>query len=485
MGDREDALARSRAELRPLAEWFWDALDGSEFRTRNELATRSGYGRNLVYALFDGLRLPNLDQVRDLAQALEAEQGEVDQLWRQAKRANGSAGDLAEEAPATETPAARMPTDGMPTDGMPAGETPEPAGDSRWARPERLRRPRRLVLAAIAAVTAVAVGTAVGLHLASANGDEAVMARGDIAMVREGAEPRLIFPLPAGGIGYCTRADDDWSRPWAGLKRDTSWPGVSAASIFFSSFSGFEVLGDNNGTLTFGYRDPAFHWHGPKSLIDDQSGEPITGVAGRPGFFEYQTDPGFLALVPVDSGGLDLYRRVGISQRWQMMGSLDKSLGRISSVSLNYLPSIGISVILRIASRLYEQTRSSRGLPGGFATGWSQPRELTMTGSGPIEAAGDPALIYSDFIGNVADNTFWLAVPTRRGLALLSTRHAVSGSWSAEAAPLHQKPDSVALLEGYANGRPDVELAYRKASRLYSLWQPDGQAWHDPTLIRC
>jgi hypothetical protein len=470
MGDREDALARSSPELRPLAEWFWDALADSELQNRNQLVRRSGHGRGVVYDVFSGQRLPTLVQARDMAQALGVGPGEVERLWHEAKRAAGSAEDLAT--------------------GPPAAAVPEPVSGSQPSAARR--RPRRRVLATAAAATVIAVAAVaavVRLDLASASGGEAVMARGDIAMVRESTDPRLIFPLPAGGIGYCTRTDDGWSRPWTGFVRDARWPGVANASIFFSSFAGFEVLGNNGGTLTFGYRGnnyrgSDYRWHDPKSLIDSQSGVPIQGVTGRPGFFEYHGDPGFLALVPVDSGGLDLYRRVGITQNWQMMGTLDKRLGRISSVSLSYQSAIGISVILRVGTRLYELTRSGRGLPGGFATGWSQPRELAVT-SGTIEAAGDPDLIYSDLIGDAADNTFWLAVPTRRGLALLSTPHAVSGSWSVEAVPLHQKPASVALLEGYANGHPNVELVYRQASRLYSLWQPAGQAWRGPTLIRC
>jgi hypothetical protein len=464
MRDREKALARSRAELRPLAEWFWDALAGSAVQSRNELVGLAGYGRSLVYDLFDGKRLPRLDQVHDLAQALGAEPSDVDDLWYEAKRSVGTAEDPAPERPDMSSPG--------PADNSPPAE---PA--------TRLRRPRRLVLAALTVIVVV-VGL-IGLYLTNTSGDKVVMARGDIAMVRENAEPRLIFPLATGGIGYCTRSDDSWSRPWTGLIRDVRWPGISAASIIFSSFNGFEVLGDNDGVLTFGYRDNVFHWHDPKSLIDDDSGAPIEGVAGRPGFFEYQDDPEFLALVPVDSGGLDLYRRDHISQSWHLMGSLDKRLGRITSVSLNYLPSIGVSVILRVGSRLYELTRGSGGLPDRFATGWTTPRELTVAGGAPIDAAGDPDLIYSDLIGNVVDNTFWLAVPTRRGLALLSARHVVSGSWSVEFAPLRHKPASVALLEGYVDGRPNIEVVYRQSSALYSLWQPEGQPWRGPTLIHC
>jgi hypothetical protein len=355
-------------------------------------------------------------------------------------------------------------------------------GDLRFLA-GRARRPWRLLVAA-AVVLAIA-GSLAGLYAAGTFSSDNVLARGDIAIVREDGNPRLIFPLAAGGIAYCTRGDDLWSQPWPGIRRSPGWPGIARASIFFSTFHGFEVLGDNDGVLTFGYRDNAFRWHDPKPLLDDESSTPIQGVAGKPAFFEYQGEPQFLALVPVDSGGLVLYRRVGISQDWHMMGRIDSDLGRITSVALTYLPSAGISVILRVGSRLYEQSRGTNGLPGRLASGWSSPQEVVISNGEQPQATGDPALIYSDVIGNVADNTFWLAVPTRHGLAMLSTRNAVSGQWSSEFPPLHQRPDSVALLEGYADGRPDLEVVYRRGSALYSLWQPDGGTWHGPTRIRC
>jgi hypothetical protein len=315
------------------------------------------------------------------------------------------------------------------------------------------------------------------------------MASGDIAMVREDGTPRLIFPIASGGIGYCTRSDDDWSRPWSGHVFDTDWPGISHAAIFFSGFSGFEVLGVNNGILTFGYRDNIFQWHAPKPVIDDDSGTPVQGVTGRPGFFQYwpdhSNDPQFLALVPVESGGLDLYMRDGISQQWHMMGNIATQLGQISSVSLAYLQGQEISVVVRVDSRLYYFTRGSQGLPGQVAVGWTEPRQLTINGGNQISAMGDPDLIYSDVIGDVADNIFWLAVPVQHGLALLSTKNTVSGSWSLETVPVGQQPDSVALLEGYTGGRPNVEVAYRQGAKLYSLWRPDGETWQGPNEIRC
>jgi hypothetical protein len=402
-------------------------------------------------------------QALDLADALGANRTEVDELWHAARQASGA-----------------------PTSTNYQGQ--DATADEALTKPvKHVHRHRRLALAGIA--LSLVLAASLGLYLTSAHGYTAIMAGGDITMIREDGAPRLIFPIASGGIGYCTRSDDDWSRPWTGLMRDSHWPGILHAAVFFSGFSGFEVLGANDGILTFGYRDNTFHWHDPKPVLDDQSGTPVQGVAGRPGFFQYwpdhSKDPQFLALVPVDSGGLDLYMRDGISQEWHMMGSIATRLGRISSVSLVYLQGQEISAVLRVGSRLYELTRSSQGLPGQIAVGWHQPRELMINGNKQIDAAGDPALVYSDVIGDVAENKFWLAVPVQRGLALLSTRDTVSGRWSLETVPVRQQPNSVALLEGYTDGRPNVEVAYREGAKVYSLWRPDGEAWRRPDGVLC
>jgi tetratricopeptide (TPR) repeat protein len=86
MDDRSRALAKCRAELRPLTEWFWDALDASPIRSRNEVAKRAGYDKNTVYAAFEGQRLIGLVQARDLADALGADLTELDELWNKARR---------------------------------------------------------------------------------------------------------------------------------------------------------------------------------------------------------------------------------------------------------------------------------------------------------------------------------------------------------------------------------------------------------------
>jgi hypothetical protein len=463
MDDRGKALAKSRAELRPLAEWFWDALDASAVGSRNAAARLAGYNKNIAYAAFEGQQLIKLVQARELAEALDADLAETEKLWYTARRALGALASADDQAQAVS------------------------AEESLVKPARRLRRHWRLALAGTVAV--IVIAAALGYFLTRAPGDTVIMANGDVAMIREGGAPRLIFPAASGGIGYCIRSDDDWSRPWTDLMLDSDWPGISRASIFFSGFSGFEVLGVNNGILTFGYRDNMSHWHDPKPVLDDRSGDPVQGVTGRPGFFQYWPDhlkdAQFLALVPVDGGGLDLYLRDGISQQWHMTGNIATGLGRISSVSLTYLQGQEINVILRVGSRLYELTRSSQGLPGEIAANWSEPRELMINGGQHVAAAGDPSLIYSDVIGDVADNTFWLAVPVQHGLALLSTRDTVSGQWSVEAIPVQQQPDSVALMEGYTDGSPNVEVAYRQGTKVYSLWRPDGGAWRGPEEIRC
>jgi len=461
--DRGKALAKSRIELRPLAVWLWDALDVSPIRSRNALAKAAGYDKSIVYAAFEGQRLIELVQARDLAEALGADPAELDDLWRAARNA------LSTSVSASQ-----------PAEGATGNE-----GDDRAI--DRSRRRRNLVVAAT--VMTVAVAGTLGVYLTRASGNSAIMARGDIALIREDGTPRLIFPIASGGIAYCTRPDDDWSRPWAALMADSRWPVISHASIFFSGFHGFEILGVNSGILTFGYRDNTYHWHDPKPALDDRSDNPIQGVSGRPGFFQYwpnsSGDPQFFALVPVEIGGLDIYKRDGISQQWHMLGTIAMQLGRIDSVSLTYLQGQQINVILRVGPRLYEITRDDSGLPGQIAAGWSEPHALSIEGGKRIGATGDPYITYSDVIGELKGNTFWLAVPVRHGLALLSTQNKVSAPWSLESVPIRQQPNSVALMEGYAGGQPNLEIAYREGTNLYSVWRPDGRTWKGPEKIRC
>jgi hypothetical protein len=349
-------------------------------------------------------------------------------------------------------------------------------------------------LASAGTVIVILLGVALALYPAKAPGNAAGIASGGIALIREDGQPRLIFPIASGGIGYCLRSDDNWPSSWTGQEIDSSWPGISHAATFFSGFSGFEILGVNNGILTFGYRDNGYHengfqWHNPKPVLDDESGNPVEGVIGRPGFFQYWPDESkdakFLALVPVASGGLDLYARDGISQEWHMMGVIASGLGRITSVTLTYQQGQQISAVLRVGTRLFELTRGSQGLPGQFATGWTEPRELKINDGKQIAATGDPDLIYSDVPGSAVGATFWLAVPVQQGLALLSSRYSLSDAWSAESLPVSQQPDSVAILDGYTGGHPSLEIAYRMGEKLYSLWRPDGGAWQGPTEIHC
>jgi len=328
-----------------------------------------------------------------------------------------------------------------------------------------------------------------GNGLAANSAGDSPAVTGDIALVRENGTPRLIFPLAAGGIGYCSRSDDRWSVPWSGVTIDSHWPGIQDATIFFSSFNGFEVLGSNGGTLTFGYRDNQFRWHVPKSVLDDSTGNAVDGVSGPPAFLQYLSNPSaqakFLAMVPVDSGGLDIYERDGISQDWHMMGSLEQGLGRISYASAVYINGQGIRVVLRVGSQLYEMTRNDRGLPGQFQDGWSAAQKLTVSGIGQITTTEDPAFVYSNITGDSADDMLLLAVPVPHGLALLDTSPNMSGAWTSELLPIRQEPGAVALLRGYADGQPNVEIIYRQAETMYSIWKPDGKSWQGPTKIRC
>src|ERR1035441_7608430 len=78
MDDRGKALAKSRAELRPLGEWFWDALDASAVGSRNAAARLAGYNKNIAYAAFEGQQLIKLVQARELAEALDADLAETE-----------------------------------------------------------------------------------------------------------------------------------------------------------------------------------------------------------------------------------------------------------------------------------------------------------------------------------------------------------------------------------------------------------------------
>lgn len=362
---------------------------------------------------------------------------------------------------------------------------------SRSSRWRRLRRPRVLA----AGATAAGLVAASQLFVPTTT-DNPIMASGNIALLREDGQPRLVFPIATGGIGYCTRTDDaDWSKPWSGPNSDPHWPGISNATMFSSGFHGFEVLGANNGVLTFGYRDNGLptgvkRWHDPVPALDDQTDTPIRGVSGRPGFFQYQLDtaidPDFLALVPVNSGGLALYRRDGIGQLWHHMGDIATSSGRIDSVTLAYSPTDGLDAVLRQGSALYETTRGGGGgLPSEIVAGWSEPRPLSLSGGVQIAASGDPALIHVDIAGDAHYDTLLLAVPVERGLALLSRVGRASAVWDTEPLPGVEKPDAVALIDGYQDGGPNLDIVYRRGDALYSLWRAGRAPWQGPTRVHC
>jgi hypothetical protein len=140
---------------------------------------------------------------------------------------------------------------------------------------------------------------------------------GDTTLVQqEDGQPAVIFPLPGGGIGYCTRPDNRWWLPWPVLTLDPQAPLIQQSTVFASGYSGFEILGSDSGTLTYAWRGnylDHFRWHGPGAVLIN--GEPLQNVRGRPGFLQYPIYiparvPQFLAIVPLRNGGLGFYERV-------------------------------------------------------------------------------------------------------------------------------------------------------------------------------
>src|ERR1035441_3448109 len=161
MDDRGKALAKSRAELRPLGEWFWDALDASAVGSRNAAARLAGYNKNIAYAAFEGQQLIKLVQARELAEALDADLAETEKLWYTARRALGalaSADDQAQAVSAEESlvkPARRLRPPWTPiwlrlkNSGIQRGEHwgPSPALMTR----RKLFRPKRVSLSRLGA----------------------------------------------------------------------------------------------------------------------------------------------------------------------------------------------------------------------------------------------------------------------------------------------------------------------------------------------
>lgn len=269
---------------------------------------------------------------------------------------------------------------------------------------------------------------------------------------------------------------------------------VKRSTVFASGYSGFEMLGTNGGTLTFAWRgdnnlaNPG--WHGPGSVL--VNGDPLQGVRGRPGFLQYPTYvPGqsqpvwqFLALVPQDMGGVGLYERVEPGPfDWgtHLFGVIARQLGLIDSVTAVMTGSGGLVAVVQAGSRLYELSHARGHLPADFGTGWSPPTEVRTAGGGGISVIGDAELINAT--SRPGGTHLDLAIPVRDGLVLLTAATATN-QWTAERLPVHQQVDSVTLLGGEVDGRPNTDIIYRSGSHLFNIWKWDNGTWHQPTLAR-
>jgi hypothetical protein len=346
----------------------------------------------------------------------------------------------------------------------------------------------RSVIARAAVLTAIA-------FLLSADGTPGGVlddVTGTVALVRQDdGRPALIFPLAGGGIGYCTRSDSRWWLPWKTISAAPRGPAIPESTVFASDYGGFEMLGTGHGTLTYGWRGNSldhFRWHGPGRVM--VHGNPLQGVRGRPGFFEYPVySPGeirqFLALVPQRDGGVGLYERVEPGPfDWgrQRLGVIARQLGQIDAITTSRTPAGGIVAVLRAGSRLYEVSHPRGNLPAGFGSGWSKPAELRIQGGGTVSAAGDPALIDAAQSQPRASRLD-LAVPVPGGLTLLTTAGNAASPWSIQQLPVRQRVNSVSILAGKVSGRPDTDVVYRSGSDLFSTWKWDGRSWHQPAIV--
>jgi hypothetical protein len=313
---------------------------------------------------------------------------------------------------------------------------------------------------------------------------------GGITLMRQvNGQPVIAFPLPGGGMGYCTRSDSRWWQAWPTVVFNPRAPVIGRSTVFASGYSGLEILGTDSGTLTYAWRGNSldrFRWHGPGPVL--VGGQSLTGVRGVPGFLDYPTYtpapvPQFLALVPEHNGGIGLYERVEPGPfDWgkRRFGLIASQLGLIDSVTAVMTGNGGLVAIMRAGSRLYETSHSRGNLPADFGTGWSRPTRL-RTPDGTVPADGNPDLINSsDAPGRTH---LALTVPVSNGVMLL-TPAASTGLWEAQRLPIHQHPASVTLLNGEVKGRPNMEVAYRIGHSLFNLWKWDNGTWHQPVLLR-
>lgn len=312
----------------------------------------------------------------------------------------------------------------------------------------------------------------------------------DVVLVRQdNRQPVLIFTLPGGGVGFCSRPDSRWWLPWPVLSLDSHAPVIRRSTIFASSYTGFEVLGTDSGTLTFawrGHNGNHFQWHAPVAVQVHR--DPVRHVQGKPGFLQYlvytptKTIPQFLALVPQSNGGVGLYERREpgpVDWRNHRFGVIARNLGPADSVTAVRTLNGGLVAVLRAGSRLYEVTHRRGNLPADFGSGWSHPTEIPAVGGATISAIGDPDLTLA-----ARRTQLDLAVPVRDGLALLTQTANTSNAWIYQRLPIRRHVTSVSILSGEVNGRPNTEIVYRSGLQLFNIWKWDNGAWHQPVPVR-
>jgi hypothetical protein len=318
-----------------------------------------------------------------------------------------------------------------------------------------------------------------------------VAATEDVTLVRQDThQPALIFSPPGGGVGFCIRPDSRWWLPWPVLSLDPHGPSARLSTVFASSYSGFEILGDDSGTLIFawrGHNGNQFHWYGPGAV--QVHGVPLRHIRGRPGFLQYlirtpiKNIPQFLALVPLDSGGVGLYERREpgpFDWRDHRFGVIARRLGPIDSVTAVRTLDGGIVAVMRAGTRLYETTHGHGNLPADFGTGWSHLAEVRVVGGAAVSASGD-----ADVTLAAPRTQLDLVVPLRLGLALLTKKAAnTNGPWSYQRLPIPQHVTSPSILTGKVNGRPNTEIVYRVGLGVFNVWKWDNGTWHQPTPVR-
>jgi hypothetical protein len=159
-----------------------------------------------------------------------------------------------------------------------------------------------------------------------------------------------------------------------------------------------------------------------------------------------------------------------------------RKLGRIDSATVVRTPRGGLVAILRAGSRLYELTHRRANLPAGYGAGWSHPAKLVTTAGSAIHATGDPVLTVASLGPDVSRLALVVAVPG--GLAVLTTPPNSASPWALQQLPVHERVNSASILGGEVGGRLNTEVIYRSGSQLYSTWEWDGGAWHQPAIVR-